>query len=91
MLIRRCDNCKFEFGFRRTEMSGFTDGYCPECHFWISHYNHWRRRYDKNPTAINLIMKNICKSFIKDKQKPLLLTENEDSRIMRKRGNLYVD
>jgi len=89
MLIRRCNNCKHEYGFKETEETGFSNGYCQDCYFWVVHYNRWRRLYEKNPTNENLLMKELCESFLKDKRKPILLAENEDARLMRTRGGGY--
>ena len=87
MLIRRCGNCKEEYRYRETNEEGFTNGYCPECYYWIAHYNRYRRLYEKNPTNKNIMLMNICKKFIKAKQKEA--ERKEDFRIMSQRGGGY--
>lgn len=67
-LIRRCSNCKVELGFKESEINGFTDTFCPYCLYWATHFNRWRRKYEKNPTTKNLVMKDICEKFLIDKQ-----------------------
>ena len=69
MLIQKCINCGCVIGIKESDNDGTTGSFCDICLFWTIHFNHFRRQQEKKKSNTNVVIMEICKKFLIERQR----------------------